>query len=341
MVSLLAGAVSAVLLMVTALTAAFYPSLMSVCLILYIVFLFGLAGSTGIQLNIETNWIGDLVAPSVRGWFTSLKWVISAVGGMALTVIFAQIVQRKSGFIAYAAIFLYMAITTVVAVWLMSTVIDRKPEPVVFFGKRKNSFDRMDYLNRSLWGYIWFFLAWSGGRTALYSFATAYMLDSLGLTMSRIAMVWILSGAVSIIMLFWMGSVSDRIGNRKPLCLISVMAALSMLLWVASAWWGLAAIIIYQVLNGAAGTTHSMLGINYGLEVLPQKGRAAYFAFARIVIGAGVILVTLAGGFIMQRLRFMEIALFGGVMNHYHFYFIGCSLFSLSCVIPLLLKRNK
>ena len=113
-----------------------------------------------------------------------------------------------------------------------------------------------------------------------------------------------------------------------------------MLLWTASAWLGLTAIILYQVVNGMAGNTHSMLAINYGLEIFPAKGRSAYLAFARIIIGLASIAATLSAGFIMRAARGFEFTLGGVTLNHYHLFFAGCALVTASCVIPLLLAKH-
>ncbi|MFA5688290.1 MAG: MFS transporter [Kiritimatiellales bacterium] len=337
-ISLLGGAIASALLAVTMVLANILPAYMGVYLVLYIAFVFGLSGTTGMQLNVETNWIGDLTPTRLRGWFTSMKWIIAVLGGMIMLVFFGRIADWRPGFLTYMFLFIYMTITTLIAMFLMSTVTDRKPKTTVFFGKKDNP-DRVNYRNPYLWRYIWFFLCWSGGRTMFWSFTTLYMIDYFGMTLSKIVPVLLISNVVSIVMLYLMGNLTDKIGTRKPLMIISGSVACSMLLWLVSAWAGLAAIIVFQVINGAAGHTHSMLSINFGLEVLPEKGRAAYFAFARILIGAGIMLFVSLGGCVMHSLRGWETTLFGSVVNHYHLYFLGCAVFSFSSVIPLMLSK--
>ncbi|MCC7299883.1 MAG: MFS transporter [Verrucomicrobia bacterium] len=339
-VALFGGVLFGALLTLTLLTVALYPAVTSICLILYILFVAGFSAATGVQSNVETNWIGDLVARPLLGWFTSFKYILCVAGGVVFLIVFSQIVEKRPSFFAYSAIFSFIAISHAIAIWLMSTVIERKPMTVAFFGKKDDP-ERINYFDRSLWRYIWFYFAWSGGRAAFSGFITAYMIDCLGMAVGRIALVWGLSLSVSIVMLFLIGKMSDKIGSRKPLIIISCIVSAAMLLWVVSAWWGLVAIIIYQVFNGVAGQTHSMLGNNYGIEVIPQKGRSTYFSFARIAIGFGSILITLLGGFIMQHIRGWKILLFGSVFNHYHIYFLGCALFTMSCIIPLLLNKPK
>ncbi|MEI3003185.1 MAG: MFS transporter [Victivallales bacterium] len=80
----------------------------------------------------------------------------------------------------------------------------------------------------------WFYLTWAGGRTALMTFSTAYMLD-LGFSMTKITLIIGLQVAINLGMLLIMGRITDRFGARLPLILISGGIAVSMLLWVASA----------------------------------------------------------------------------------------------------------
>ncbi|MFA5688886.1 MAG: MFS transporter [Kiritimatiellales bacterium] len=336
--ALSAGVFFGTLLVALMLVAGIFPALrVIICLPLYILFVFGLAGASGVQGNIEVSWIGDLVPLSMRGWFTSMKWVISALGVLTLMLLFGQIAQRWPYFGAYAILFLCIALSHVLAIWLMNSVTDRIPQPVSFISS-KSDVDQVNYLNPKLWNYIWFYVCWAGGRTAMLTFTTAYMLDYLNYSMGRIVLIFGLTNLINIVMLLIMGKVSDKCGTRRPLAFISGGMGLCMVLWVSSAWLGVWPIILYQFINGAAGSTHMMLSTNYGLEIFPEKGRAAYFAIARMFIGISSMAAAVIGGMIMSRLRGWHITLWGAEFNHYHIFFLGCSLFTVGCVIPLIIE---
>lgn len=334
------GVFFGLMLSLNLLAAWAFPAARSTCLVLYLVFLFGLAGASGIQNNVETSWIGSLVPEHMRGWFTSVKWVISAIGVLVLIMLFGQVATRSPHLYSYAALFLLISISHIVAIVLMSTNIDRTPKTARFFGKKDDP-DRLNYRSYPLWGYILFYVFWAGGRIGLITFATAYMLDHLHYTMDKIVLVMGLTSLVNIAMLLLMGKVSDRIGTRKPLILISGGVGLLMSLWAFSAWWGIWPIIAYQFLNGCAGTTHSMLSINYGLEIFPEKGRSGYLAFVRVFIGISVMFSATLAGFIMNAIRGWNMVLLGHEFNHYHIFFIGCSLVTAGSIIPLLLAGDK
>lgn len=336
MVAALSGGVLFGSLLVTLLLLAHIaPALKAACLVLYIVFVYGLAGASGIQMNIETSWIGDLVPLNLRGWFTSVKWLTSSVGVLLFSLLFGWIANRSPTLPTYAALFSFIALSHLAAIFLMGGITDRKPQNVNFFRGGEGG-GRLNYRSFPLWGYIWFFLAWSGGRASMYAFITAYLLDA-GYRLDRIVFILAIQNVISMGMLLIMGRTTDRFGTRRPLIIVSGAVGLSMLLWTASAWWGLAPIIVYQFINGAAGNTHSMLSINYGLEIFPSQGRAGYIGFARILIGVGVMIATVMVGYLMRNIAGWSCTFAGATLNYYHLVFTLCSILTVSSVIPLLL----
>ena len=229
------------------------------CLTGYVIFGLLLAGASGIQVNIETSWIGDLTPPSMMGWFTSIKWLISALGGLAFLLLFGAAAQwgarhPQYELHVYAALLLLVGCSHIVAVLLIRTISDRRPQPAnLLFAGKGNA--RLHYAALPFWGYIAFFVLWSGGRSSLIGFTTAYLL-SLNYSMTGISMLLAIQFVISGLMLLVLGRVTDRFGSRRPLIAVSGVIACCMFLWVASAWFGLAPIILYMIVNGAAGHAH-------------------------------------------------------------------------------------
>ncbi len=117
--------------------------------------------------------------------------------------------------------------------------------------------------------------------------------------MDRIILIHMIVNLVNVLMLFLMGRLSDRIGIFRPLAVITTVCAASMLLWVSSARWGIFPIILYQVINGAAGSTHRMLMNNLCLELYPSKGRSNFLSFSRILTGAYAIFNSIFAGWVL------------------------------------------
>ena len=77
------------------------------------------------------------------------------------------------------------------------------------------------YLFLPLWGLVWFEVAWRSGRVALMAFSTAYLLDHFGMRMDRIILIHMIVNVVNIATLYIVGHLTDKIGIRGPLAVIS------------------------------------------------------------------------------------------------------------------------
>ena len=335
--ALAGGVFFGLVLFLSLMMKALKPEWALVALSIYIIAAYGLASASGVQNNVESSWIGDLVPPNWLGSFGGVKWIIGSLGMLLFTLLFGQVAELWPTAGAMAWMFLFVALSHVVAIFLINTITDRVPQTAKFVAS--DAGERINYRNMPLWCYIWFYVAWAGGRTALLAFSTAYMIDYFGFGMGKIALLFSLQSVVNLVMLFVVGKVSDKIGSRKPLMAISGFIAIAMLLWPASAWFGIGALIVYQVLNGAAGSTHNMLAINYSLEIFPAKGRAAYIAFSRAFIGATALAASVAAGVIMKFIGDWQMDLCGVTLNRYHLFFFGCTVFTASCILPLLIAR--
>jgi hypothetical protein len=108
-----------------------------------------------------------------------------------------------------------------------------------------------------------------------------------------------------------------------------------MLLWVSSAWWGIWPIFAYMIINGIAGSTHWLLLTNLSLQVYPAKGRANFLSFSRTVVGVMLMAGATFAGYLMSLMRGWSITLWGADFNYYHVFFLGCTIFTFGCLIPL------
>jgi hypothetical protein len=103
----------------------------------------------------------------------------------------------------------------------------------------------------------------------------------------------------------------------------------------------LACVIAYMIINGASGHTLSMLGTNFQLELYPDKGRAAYLGFSRIVGLPVVFATTFFSGYLVHNLADIHVTLLGTVLTRYHLVFLGTTILALISSIPLLLVGNR
>jgi MFS family permease len=288
---------------------------------------------TGAQQTIIASWIGDLVPTKKRGWFVSGMAITSNIGLILFQLFFAHVATYAEGMMGYAALMGLVCLNTLVAIALCYGIPDRPSMAVKFVSKEPS--EHVNYRFSPMWLLIWFECAWRVGRVALSAFSTAYLLDHFGMKMSSIILLGMIINVVNIFMLYIVGRISDRTGNRAPLALISFIAGTSMLLWVSTAWWGIWPIFVYMVINGIAGSTHWMLVTNLSLEVYPVKGRPNFLSFSKTFVGLFLMATGTFAGYVMSLIRGWEVTLWGAEFTHYHVFFLGCTLVTLTCLLPL------
>ena len=288
---------------------------------------------TGAQQTIGTSWVGDLVPVQRRGWFVSGMAITSNIGLILFQLMFAKVATFADGLLGYAALMGLVCVNTLVAIALCYGIPDRPSLAVKFFSREGDT--HVNYRYGPMWLLIWFECSWRVGRVALSAFATAYMLDHLGMEMSNIILLGVLINVVNIFMLYVVGRISDRTGNVLPLAVISALAGSSMLLWVSSAWWGIWPIFAYMIINGIAGSTHWLLLTNLSLQVYPAKGRPNFLSFSKTIVGFVLLAGGTFAGYLISLMRGWSITLWGADFNYYHVFFLGCTLFTFTCLVPL------
>jgi MFS family permease len=333
MLVLIIGAIIQAALVVLLVLAAKNSAWATFALYGYLALLTAMSISNGAQSTVSTSWIGDLVPVHQRGWFVSGMAIISNIGLILFQMFFAYLAVRMEGLLGYAALMGLTCVTSIVAVLLCRSIPTRRSQAVKFVSREPA--EHVNYRYRPMWLLIWFECAWRIGRVALAAFTTAYLLDYFGLKLDRIILIYMLVNVVNIFMLYVVGRVSDRTGNRLPLALVSGICAASMLLWAGSAWWGVWAIIAYNIINGMAGSTHWMLVTNLSLQVYPARGRANFLSFSRIFLGGALMVSATLAGYLMSLMRGWSFVLWGAEFNHYHVFFLGCTVVTFSCLIPL------
>ena len=338
MLVLIIGAIIQAALVVLLVSAAKSSDWATFALYGYLALLTAMSISNGAQSTVGTSWIGDLVPVHQRGWFVSGMAIISNIGLILFQLFFAYLAVRMEGLWGYAALMGLTCVTSIMAVLLCRSIPNRRSLALKFVSREPA--EHVNYWYRPMWLLIWFECAWRIGRVALGAFTTAYLLDYFGLQLDRIILIYMLVNVVNIFMLYVVGRVSDRIGNRLPLAIVSGICAASMLLWVTSAWWGLWAIIAYNIINGMAGSTHWLLVTNLSLQVYPAKGRANFLSFSRIFLGGALIVAATLAGYLMSIMRGWSTNLWGTEFNQYHAFFLGCTVVTFSCLIPLWLLGN-
>jgi hypothetical protein len=332
----IAALIAAVLLLGR--SAWFHSAALPFFLVLMILFF----AVIGVQLNIESTWIGDLVPRERRGGFNSFKWMMSVAGMFVFVFIMARIVDAYPHHGGFASIFIMFCVSFVLArQFIYTRVTDRTPKSANYFSSGATGHDRLNYRSLPFWCYVGYLVCWAAGRGMFFTFTNAYLLQVVGLKLTSIAWLQMAGFATSVVALFGFGKIIDKVGSRLPLLWITGVVSFSMLLFPAATYWGVKAVLVHNIIGGFAGYTHAMLLINYGLEIFPDKGRAGYIGLSRVFGGVVGILSPLLGGGIAYLLRNFHADLWGRDICRYHVVFILSAAIVSCAMIPLLLVGRR
>lgn len=291
--------------------------------------------------NIQQNWIGDLVPRNRLGWFNSYRLIIMTLGSIFGGYAIGFIADAFPSARGYTAIYLYFPLACLAGIICFARVTDRRPQQLTIFPRAGETRDKIPWKSVAYWGYIAFYVLWAFGRTITATFLPKFLMDQFGFTMTKLAWLLIIQSVVSCLAMYGLGRLSDLKGNRFFLIAAGAFISLIMLLPVTTAWWGILPVFIYSFLNGAAGPTHTMLAINFGLEIFPDKGRALYLAVSRFFVSGALLIAPLLAGFLMAAFSDFEWKVGTTAFNRYSLAFIAGAVLTFSSVLPLILMGRR
>ncbi|MBL8025439.1 MAG: MFS transporter [Fibrobacteres bacterium] len=325
------------LLLITGLKPEIRPFVLTAYLVLNFLFV----SMTGLQGVIDMNWVGDLVPLDIRGWFTKIKWVLSVIGGIFFTILISRYAQSFPTLIGYASIYVLFCVSLLIAgLIIYPKATDRTPQSANFVKSDVGGKERINYKIPALWLNFIFSLLWMPARTITGAFVPIYLMHQFNYSLTSIALLLSLQGVISIFVILFIGDRMDRWGAWKPMLAVTMLIACSMSLWFFSAWLGIGCAVVYMIVNGAAGSTLSMLGGNFQLEIYPEKGRAAYMGFFSILTIPFTFLATFSSGYLVHHLGEIHYSFMGAVLTRYHFVFLGTTILGLLSTVPLFLVGN-
>jgi MFS family permease len=334
-------AVLYLMVMGSALSSLLHLGSAAFSLYLYLAFCILCAPMSAAGNNIEATWVGDLVPRDRLGWFNSVKFIGTTILQLGFTLFFGKYADHFPTLAGYSSAYFFLALFYFLSFIAYGFGTNREPKNLRFFSSGASHHERLNYSSFALWCYIAFYALWAGGRAVLNAFTVIFLLEEFHFSMTNLAWLMSTQFIVSVIVIWILGRLSDKKGNRLILIAVSGFVALCMYLWVSSAWLGIVPIIIYYIVNGAAGQTHGMLGGNLGLEIFPDKGRAEYIAFGRFFTGIMMFAGPIIAGIVIHIYSDAQVVVFGKTLTKYYLTFATGATITLACVIPLIIMGKR
>jgi len=200
-------------------------------LIFFLFFHFFFSSVSGLSWN---SWMKDMIPAKMLGEYFSRRSRYTQTLNVVLSIVLALLLDYiRSRYPAYelttfAAFFIIAGVVGVIGAYLLS----RAPEPQSYLSKAKLiNLLRMPLKNENFRRLLVFNSAWVFALTIATPFFTVFMLQGMGLPLSYIIVLTIISQLCSIMTLRMWGVFSDRYSNKSIIAISAPLYIVCIIGW--------------------------------------------------------------------------------------------------------------
>lgn len=268
--------------------------------IVALLFYYGFGTISGVAWN---PWIRDLI-PDARlsGYMAHRLSILTAVGaGLSLMAAFGiDFYQERYGEMGvYSLYFGIAGIAGLVSVYFISRV----PEPKLDHNPDFSIFRVMlePVRDRNFRQLLIFLGSWNFAVNFAAPFFTVYMLQRLGLNMTMILALSVLSQMINVLFFRLWGRLADRFSYKSVLVEAGPLFILTFLMWPLTYFgnWSfiaLPALVFIHVLTGMSTAGVQLCTGNLAMKLAPRGRATAYLAVNALVSGVAATIAPIIGG---------------------------------------------
>ncbi len=287
------------------------PSTKAVYLLLGLLILNGLFRS--VTTSSWNSWIRDLVPQQILGRFFSRRMAFAGVVGAVFSLGAAFFVDHWTSvasvdnrILSYTIVLLFgitfLGLASPVFMSLMSEPMMQPVEKRGISLKQRLAAPLKDKNFKKL---VSFLLFWNIASNLAIPFFAVYMLTRLGLPLSWIIGLSIISQLFNIVFLRVWGALVDRFGNKVILSMCASLYLLVILGWLFTAmperyFLTIPLLVVLHVFAGIAMAGVNLTVSTIGLKLAPSGEAVSYLASASIATNLGTGLGPLIGGVVAQ-----------------------------------------
>lgn len=252
-----------------------------------------------------SSWMRDLVPEDILGIFFSRRMALAMAFGGALSlaasffVDFWQVNALYPVAFAYSIIFLSGFVAGLFDIYYMTLIPERRlkrEEPLPLYGHIRKAFSDSNFTRL-----IMFLGSWNFAVNLAAPFFTVYLLNLLGLDITLVIFLAVLSQAVSVLSYRMWGSVSDRYNNKSVLRVAGPLFMLCILGWTFTTLpekhlLTIPLLIVLHVLMGISTAGVTLASANIGIKLAPYGGATAYLASINIINSLAAGIAPIVGG---------------------------------------------
>ena len=275
---------------------------------------FGFGAVAGCAFN---SWIRDFVPESIMGSYfgrrmammTALGAALSLVGGVGVDQ-YRQHVGTEQG--AYTILFVVGAVFGLLATFYMARVPEPRMVPASDKGLLKVLAE--PFRDQNFRQLIKFLGIWNFAVNLAAPFFTVYMLKRLGLSMSWVLGLAVVSQLVNVLFFRIWGGLADRFTNKSVLAASGPLFMLSILIWPFTTmpdrhFLTIPLLVVIHALAGVSTAGVAIASGNLALKAAPRGRATAYLATNALVSGVAATIAPILAGFTADWFETQEVSL--------------------------------
>jgi MFS family permease len=287
------------------------PSGMAISVLLMLMAIRGLL--VAISSCSWNGWIRDLLPQTILGRIFSKRLILSVLAGATLSLGAAVFVDYwraqapyENAILGYTYVLLFGALFLGMASPVFMSLM---PEPLMqsMLGPQPSTWKKLvtPFRDRNFRQLIQFLFSWTFASNLAIPFFAVFMLRRLGLSISLVIALSILSQLFNIFFLRVWGRFVDRFGNKPVLSLCSSLYLLVIFSWIFTTmperyFFTVPLLVILHIFAGIANAGVTLSLGTIGLKLAPQGEATSYLAGASLATNLGTGLGPLCGGLLAE-----------------------------------------
>ncbi|MFW5840175.1 MAG: MFS transporter, partial [Planctomycetota bacterium] len=280
-----------------------------------LVAVFGLGAISGCAFN---SWMRDLIPEQIMGRYFSRRMAVSMALGAVLSMAAAFGVDYASAawdaeLGAYSVLFALGAVAGLAGVFFLMRV----PEPKMVPPEEKRSLLASlvrPFRDTNFRRLLHFLAAWNFAANLAGPFFVVFMLRRIGLPMTWIIGLSVLSQLINVAFLRIWGKLADRYTNKSVLAVSGPLFMLSVLLWVFTTLpdrhvLTIPLLIGIHALSGMSTAGVGLCAGNIAMRLAPKGEATSYLAINALVSGLAATVAPILGGLAADFFQTRELAI--------------------------------
>jgi len=298
LITVVAAALSRLCWLVIALSPFLFPAKIAIAVLLILLVLVSAFGAVGgCSWN---SWMRDLIPENIMGSFFSKRMRVATGVGVALSIVAAVYLDFWKRYFAdqelagYSVLFLAGFAAGVTGLFFLAKTPEiRMPQ----FAEKQKILQLLSqpFRDENFRKLIAFMCSWNFAVNLAGPFFMVYMLKRLGLSMSFIIGLSIVSQVMNFLFLRIWGRYTDRFSNKSVLAISGPLFILSVLAWTFTTMpekyvLTIPLLVVIHIVMGLSSAGVSLASGNISLKLAPKGQATAYLATNTIAnsIAAGV-----------------------------------------------------